>query len=161
MPQQLAMRPKIGDLIEIATPKGFAYAQYTHEHSRPPRMGSLLRVLPGVFSSRPESPERLIDGRELFSTFYPLRVELGRHDTQFKIIGNERIPEWAIAFPVFRNGLPSPDGIVHEWWLWDGEKEWRHGKITPEIVSFPVLGIVNDTLLFEMIEKQYTPEGDI
>jgi len=36
-----------------------------------------------------------------------------------------------------------------------------YGKITPEIVSFPVLGIVNDTLLFEMIEKQYTPEGDI
>jgi hypothetical protein len=33
-------------VIEIETPRGLAYAQYTHEHRDPPRLGSLLRVLP-------------------------------------------------------------------------------------------------------------------
>ena len=43
-------RPKIGDVIEIATPKGFAYAQFTHDH---PMGGEVLRILPGLYASRP------------------------------------------------------------------------------------------------------------
>ena len=39
--------PRFGDVIEIATDKGLAYAQYTHEEPR--FYGSLIRVLPGVF----------------------------------------------------------------------------------------------------------------
>lgn len=40
----------IGDIVEIRTLRGFAYAQYTHE---PAEFGSLIRVLPGL-----QQPER-------------------------------------------------------------------------------------------------------
>jgi hypothetical protein len=38
------VRPQLGDVIEIETSQGLAYAQYTHEHREPPRYGSLLRI---------------------------------------------------------------------------------------------------------------------
>jgi hypothetical protein len=47
------IRPRFGDIIEIPMPQGFAYAQYTHKHTDPPRFGALIRVMPGLFPSRP------------------------------------------------------------------------------------------------------------
>ncbi len=95
--------------------------------------------------------------------FFPLKSELRHKDTVFKIIGNEPIPESALAFPVFRSGLPDREGAVHEWWLWDGEKEWKVGKLTAaEIRSHPYLGVANDTALLQMIEngwKSWDPAG--
>src|SRR5262249_41963980 len=89
--------------------------------------------------------------------FFPLKSELRHADTVFKIIGNEPIPEWAIPFPIFRNGLPDREGKVNQWWLWDGEKEWKVGKLTPEEVrSYPGLGVANDTALIQMIENGWT-----
>jgi hypothetical protein len=45
-------RPEIGDIIEIKTPKGLAYAQYTH---RDALYGNLLRVLPGLYERQPNT----------------------------------------------------------------------------------------------------------
>ena len=47
------------------------------------------------------------------------------------------------------------------WWLWDGEKEWKVGTLSPEMRAFPILGIVNDTALIEMIEAGWKPEDRI
>jgi len=44
-------RVKIGDIIEIPTSKGLAYAQYTHNHKQRPHFGALIRVLDGLFES--------------------------------------------------------------------------------------------------------------
>jgi hypothetical protein len=57
--------------------------------------------------------------------------------------------------------LPDRYGKVHDWWLWDGEKEWKVGKLTPEMRLYPDLGVVNDTRLIEMIEAGYNPENDV
>jgi hypothetical protein len=65
-------RPQIGDVIEIETPAGLGYAQYTHEHREPPRFGSLLRVLPGIFAERPSDFKPLLVQDERFSIFFPL-----------------------------------------------------------------------------------------
>ena len=65
-------RPKLGDVIEIATPQGFAYAQYTHRYDKPPRWVSLLRILPGLFESRPTDLSTLVQQRERFFVFFPL-----------------------------------------------------------------------------------------
>lgn len=56
----------IGDIVEIRTPRGLAYAQYTHE---PPQFGSLIRVLPGLYESRPSDPARLAREQHLWVTF--------------------------------------------------------------------------------------------
>jgi hypothetical protein len=152
-------RPQIGDIVEIATSKGLAYALYSHEHATSPRMGSLLRVLPGFHQTRPVGFSALVRQNEQFSIFFPLRAALKQDIVQ--IVGHEELPEWAVPFPVFRNGLPDRDGKIHDWWLWDGEKEWRVGKLQPEMHSFPDMGIANDTRLIEMIEEGYRPEDDV
>jgi len=72
-PPQERVRPQIGDVIEVKTPNGRGYAQYTHEHRDPPVMGSLLRVLPGLFSrAKPtEFFSALVEQEERFSVFLP------------------------------------------------------------------------------------------
>jgi hypothetical protein len=152
-------RPQIGDIVEITTSKGLAYALYSHEHDKQPRMGSLLRVLPGLFSKRPETFSEMTQKKEQFAVFFPLRAAVKQGIVQ--IIAHEKLPDWAIRFPVFRNGLPDRYGKVHDWWLWDGEKEWKVGKLTPEMRLYPDLGVVNDTRLIEMIEAGYNPENDV
>jgi hypothetical protein len=152
-------RPRIGDIVEIATSKGFAYALYSHEHTKEPRMGSLLRVLPGFYAIRPKRFSELIEHREQFSVFFPLRAALRQGIV--RIVGHEELPDWAARFPVFRSGLPDRHGKIHDWWLWDGENEWRVGALTPEMRSFPKRGIVNDTRLVEMIEGGYRPEEHV
>lgn len=166
MARKTRQRPHIGDIIEVVTSKGFAYAQYTHEHLKPPpSYGSLIRVLPGIYGERPRGLSELCQQKEQFRIFFPLRDELRRSDTVFSIIGNEKIPDWASAFPVFRNGLPDREGKIHKWWLWDGENEWEVGRLTDEQVrSYPELGIANDTALIEMIENGWTswhPSGRV
>lgn len=152
------MRPKIGDIIEIATSKGLAYAIYSHEHAVAPRMGSLLRILSGFFSERPQGFSELVERGEQFAVFFPLGAAIRRDVV--RIAGREALPDWAIPFPVFRNGLPDGDGVIRQWWLWDGIKEWRVDKLTSEMQKFPVLRTVNDTYLIEMIEKEYRAEND-
>jgi hypothetical protein len=147
-------RPQIGDVIEIETPMGLGYAQYTHEHREPPRFGSLLRVLPGVFAARPSDFEPLLVQEDRFSMFFPLGAALNRGI--FRIVANEAIPETKRAFPTF--GKLSADGQV--WWMWDGSREWKarsEHQRTPRALR----AIWNDTLLIERIaEQDWTPTED-
>lgn len=48
----LRTKKRIGDVIEIRTSKGLAYVQYTHEYSKPPKWGSLVRILQGFYEKR-------------------------------------------------------------------------------------------------------------
>ena len=61
----------IGDLIEIPTSRGFAYAQYTHQH---PQWGGLVRVFDTMFQERPKDPSVITDGAVRFSTFFPIET---------------------------------------------------------------------------------------
>ena len=60
-------KAKTGDIFEIPTAKGFAYAQYTHEH---PQLTSLIRVFEGLYPSPPDDWGKIVEGpvqfREVF-----------------------------------------------------------------------------------------------
>ena len=145
------MRPQIGDVIEIETPQGLAYAQYTHEHREPPRYGSLLRVLPGLHSETPSEFAHLVTQHERFSVFFPLGAALQRQ--LVRIVAREEIPRGNRAFPIFR----SRQGQVV--WLWDGKKEWRarrRDRWTPRAIA----EVWNDTLLIERIASGWRPDDD-
>lgn len=149
-------RVKIGDIVEITTNEGFAYAQYTHKHQL---YGALLRVFEGIYESRPSDLEDVVRHKVAFSCFFPLGAAV--HRKIVSIIGNAAVAKEEQHFPIFRNGTMDPSmGKVEVWWLWDGERQWRVGKLTPEQRAFPILGTWNDTLLIHRIETHWTPETD-
>lgn len=150
---------RIGDIIEIATNKGFVYGQYTHEHTQPPRMGSLIRILGSFFEERPPDFGLLAESISVFKTFVPLARSVNLK--LVSIVANEPIPNRESQFPVFRNGTIDPaSGKVENWWFWDGNKEWRVGRITSEQKRMPILELVTVPELVKRIESGWTPETD-
>lgn len=142
----MSRAPRIGDVIEIVTPTGLAYAHFTHKHKQ---YGSLLRVMRGLHPTRPSSFKTILEGEAQFSAFFPLGAACKREVVH--IVGNEPLPEAAQAFPVFRAGVQNAQGIVEVWWLWDGSSEWKVGALQPGMEHYPIRGVWNDTLLIERI----------
>ena len=153
----MAKRVRIGDVVEIPTRRGLAYVQYTHEVER---WGSLLRVLPSFFPSRPDRFDQLVLQPHRFVTFFPLRAAVSRKI--FEVVDNQPLSPEAQAFPLFRKaGFVDREGKVHDWWLWDGNRQWQVGQLSPEQRRLPMLGVWNDTLLIARIEEEWLPETDI
>ena len=146
MSRAIRKRPKIGDVVEIPTPLGLAYAHFTHKH---PTFGALLRVLPGVFPEQPKDTATLVRQTPQFLAFFPLGAACNRGIV--RVVANEPIPVEAHAFPTFRSGIANREGVVENWWLWDGEKEWKVGAMRPGMEHLPIRGVWNDTLLVERI----------
>ncbi|HKY21465.1 MAG TPA: hypothetical protein VJM31_09620 [Vicinamibacterales bacterium] len=149
-------RPKIGDIVEIDTGQGLAYAHYTHQH---PMYGALLRVFANRKPTRPADLSAVVNGEPTFSAFFPLSAAL--HRNLVSIAGHVPLSERAKKFPVFRAGVVDPKtGKVADWWLWDGVTERRVGPLTDEMRTFPIRGTWNDTILIERILSGWTPEND-
>jgi hypothetical protein len=149
-------RGKLGDILELPTRRGFAYAHYVAQSKE---MGGLIRVLAGFHSARPEDLIAVASGKEQFSVFFPVKAAIAQGI--FQTIGNVAPEAIRWKFPVFRAaGLKNASGQV-DWWLWDGSKSWKYGPITEEINWLPIKGIVNDTMLIKRIEEGWTPERDI
>jgi hypothetical protein len=144
-------------VIEIPTPKGFAYAQFTH---KAPRYGALLRVLPGIFPERPSDFAELVRQSPVFSTFFPLGAACNRDIVH--VVASEQIPSHTAALPTFRNShLDRIGNRVGPWFLWDGEREWRVESLSDQqLRDYPPLGIWNDTLLIERILAGWRHEHD-
>ncbi|MCK4761257.1 MAG: hypothetical protein KAW12_03595 [Candidatus Aminicenantes bacterium] len=149
-------RVKIGDIIEVETKIGFAYAQYTHKHKM---YGALIRVFDKIFESRPKSFKKLILENVRFSTFFPLQAAISKKI--FEIVCNEPVRPDLHTFPTFRGGLYDPiTKKTKVWWLWDGEKEWKIGDLKENQRKLSILEIWNDTLLIDRIESGWRPEMD-
>lgn len=152
----MAKRVRIGDVIEIPTAKGLAYAQLSHNVKQ---WGSLLRILPGFHATRPGSLSIVIGQEERFVVFFPLQAAVNRNI--FEVVGHEEVPERARPLPHFRvAGHIDREGRVHDWWLWDGEADRKLGKLDDKTRKLPLLEVWNDTLLIQRIEEGWTPETD-
>jgi hypothetical protein len=151
----VSKRAKLGDVVEIPTKKGLAYAQNVHIE---PNWGSLLVVLPGFHASRPPSFVELVAGPEQFVTFFPLTQAINRR--VFDIVANVPIPEERRKLPVFREaGFIDRQGNVRDSWILDDQKR-RVTRLTDELRRLPILEVINDTLLVERIEESWTPASD-
>ena len=149
-------KPKPGDIFEIRTAKGNAYAQYTHEHAQ---LTSLIRVFEGLYPSLPTDWGKIVAGPVQFSTFFPLKAAVQRGIS--KIVAHQPVAEPNKSFPIFRSGIVDPKTRkVAVWWLWDGENEWKIGNLTPEQRKLPIREIWNDALLVQRIEEGWRPEID-
>jgi len=145
-------------VIEIPTPKGLAYAQFTH---KVPRYGALLRVLPGLFPQRPSDFTELVRQRPVFSTFFPLGAACNREIVY--VVASESIPPHSSSLPIFRNShLDRTGKRVGPWYLWDGQREWRVETLdNQQFRDYPPLGVWNDTLLVERILTGWRHEDDV
>ena len=146
-------RPQLGDVIEVQTPIGLAYAQFTHKH---PTYGALLRVLAGTFNARPETFTDVVLLEPQFSTFFPLGSAC-RHGI-VRVVANEAICPALRDFPTFRTSTKGKDGVWGPWWLWDGEREWQVGTLRPGMEALPPRGVINDALLVERITGKWRHE---
>jgi hypothetical protein len=153
------MKAKVGDIVEIATSKGLAYAIYTHRHTEPPNFGALLRVFDRLYSSRPLDFDEVVKIPIRFSTFFPLQAALNKN--MVGIVANVPVPKALCSFPIFRSGNPDPiTKKVETWWLWDGENEWRVGNLTPEQRSLSFAATWTPKFLIGRIEAGWRPETD-
>lgn len=149
-------RVKLGDIIEIPTPKGLAYAHFINKHSR---YGALLRVFSTLHGHRPPDVSEVVAGDVQFLCFFPLQAAVNQEIVV--LVGNASIPAEAARFPVFRAGVADPTTKkVAVWWFWDGESEWKVGALTDEQRKMPIRGVWNDTFLIERIVSGWRPEND-
>jgi hypothetical protein len=149
----VAAVPRPGDVIALRTADGLAYAQVVHKDKL---YGTLVRVLEPVLPQPAEDLARLVSSPERFYTFFPVGAAVKRGLVQ--LVGRAQVPEGAQAFPLLRQrGQVRPDGSVADWWLWDGEKAWRIGQLTPDQQRLSIAEVVNDTLLRERIEQGWKP----
>lgn len=132
----MAKKLKIGDVAEIKTPAGLAYAQYTHDGKG---LGELVRVLPGLHSSRPNL-DLLVQERELYFTFYTLRYAV--RGGQVEVLGNKPVPACARAESLMR----------HE------AGRTREGKVTGWRIIPALHPLTMDFLVQTPIVRELTPE---
>jgi hypothetical protein len=122
-------------------------------------MGALIRVFDQLYPAKPENLEPIVEGPVRFSTFFPLKAAI--HQDIYKIVANYDVSESNRAFPIFRTGIVDPKTKkVLVWWLWDGEKEWKIGELTPEQRKLPIRGVWNVAMLVQRIEEDWRPETD-
>ena len=150
-------RANVGEVFEIKTPNGYGYFQITHIHSERPKFGHLIRVL-GEFTSPQNDPAAVAALPTKFKIFFPAADALKKG--LIRSAGSADIPKVDIAFPLFRNGTRDPKTKqISDWWLWNGTKEWRVGKLSKEQYSLPQPAVVNDTLLAQRIAEGWTNES--
>lgn len=158
-------KPQIGDIYEIKTPIGLAYFQYTHDGKD---YGSLIRVLPGVYTIRPNDFAALASQKELYFVFYNLKYDL--RDRKAEFVSHQAVPDWAKDFPVMRKrGGISRDGKTLNWFIGHGLKLDRVGEmrqavnvreLTPEQRKLSIVMLTNCGPLVEDIVRGWTPERD-
>jgi hypothetical protein len=144
---------RLGDVIELQTANGFAYAQITH---RVRSWGTLIRVLQPLFRERPTDLKDLVKAPSRFVVFFPVNAAVNRRLVE--IVGTAGIPDEAREFPQMRSGgIRRPDGTASDWWLWDGEREWSVGELTAELAHLPLRRLVNHAKLKSLIEEDRMP----
>lgn len=147
----------IGDILEVKTPSGLAYLQYTHEH---PDMGALVRALPGLYESRPENLADLTRQRELYFTFYPLEYAL--HDGETEVVSHQPVPNWAKPYPMMRHSTGA-----NVWRILRGDtpltlenltKARIYTVLTSELEKLSILSLWSHPLLVKRLAEGWTPE---
>ncbi|MEN3801220.1 hypothetical protein ABDZ32_11620 [Aeromonas veronii] len=147
----MAKRVKLGDVLQVLTSKGVAYAQVTHKD---PEFGFLIRFFSGLYDSVPADFSTVVNASVQFSAFFV--VQSAVNQGLLSVAANTLIPDRLKAFPIFRSRNGGPGGSI---WLWSGGEAVRLDRsLTPEEQTYPTEGIISAPLLVERIENNYRPE---
>jgi len=149
----MAKRIKLGDMLQVLTSEGVAYAQVTHKH---PEFGFLIRIFQGFYSQQPKNFSAVVVGEVQFSAFFVAQAAVNQG--LVSVVANVEVPEALKSFPIFRARSGGAGGSI---WLWDGTKHFRlERKLTADELKYPTDGIISAPLLVERIENGYRAELD-
>jgi hypothetical protein len=149
-------KPRIGDVFEVETEKGFGYLQYVN---RSPVYGELVRVFPGTYRTRPESFDDLLESTEAFLSFLPIARAVS--DGLITWVNHRDPPSRFKIFPMMRWGTAPPKGGgPRKWRLFDGEHLGEFRPLTPSIAKLSTTGTPDIVLLRRRIETGYRPEDE-
>jgi hypothetical protein len=156
-------KPQIGDIYELKTNSGLAYVQYTHEAEDNTQ---LIRVLPGVYSSRPNDMAMLSQQRELYFIFTVLIHALRKKE--LTLASNQPVPEWAKQFPMMRKVAGrARGGKILGWHIGHGlrlytvhemQQALHVRELTPEQKKLSIAAIWPVAALAAQIEQGWAPE---
>jgi hypothetical protein len=157
----MKQRIKIGDILEVHAPRGFVYLQYTH-YKKP--YGTLIRVLPGFYQSRPVNFSQVVQNKECYFVFCPVQTLVDQG--LLEVVASEKIPSAAEDFPIMRKGLVRPitkGGGVSHWTIMDGENELRvsTAELTREQRQISIAEIWNFGMLVKRLSEEWLPEMDV
>ncbi len=144
---------KLGDIFEITTPKGNAYLHYVYKDIE---LGELIRVLPGLYSKRPTSVEKLAISRELYYIFLPLAAAQKGNIVELAgsyFSGTFNKPKYMRTEHNVRGEFLGWHIIETDTWK---RKLVKHLNSTQKQLS--PWGIWNDTLLIENLANKWTLE---
>jgi hypothetical protein len=148
----------VGDVAELRTRRGLSYAQMVHKHET---HGALIRLIEGAWDERPADLANVVaNGQDQFLTFFPLGSAVNR--SLLDIVGNFPVPKRHRKLPVFRNaGLGIAEGHQDDWWLWDGQREWRIGALKAKHKALPLAQVITWPVLTDRIESGWHATDDV
>lgn len=140
----------IGDVFEFRTLCGLAYLQYTHEDEL---LGSLGRVLEGLFAERPSDLPSVVQSHRFF-VFVPVSPAAPAGDLVH--VGRFDVPPEYLRAPVFRRELEL-DPMKHVWLLQEGEQELGRRKQLSDVErSYPLYELWDFGLLVERVGSAWS-----
>lgn len=144
-------RIKLGDIFEIKTANGYAYLHFVFKDEK---VGELIRVLPGVYQERPHNVSELAMKGERYMVYFPVSAALRK-----KII---ELVSFYQADDFTKPKLMRMEHWVRGeflgWFIVD-TNTWKMNLVktlTNEQKKLSPWGIVNDTLLIERINENWS-----
>lgn len=111
-------KAKIGDIFEINTGNGIAYIQLIAEENG---SGEFVRILPGIFEESKIDLQDIVQGEEMFSTFFPISFAWKKE--MVKKVGHVSVPDEKQRIPIMRMGVDYSDKKPIHWTLLEGGKQ--------------------------------------
>lgn len=148
-------RARPGDILEVKTPRGLAYLQYTARH---PDFGDTVRVLPGLHEMRPHEWTEPREQAAYFA-FYPVGAAL--RQGLVELVGSSPVPHGLLLPPALRRpGARSRDGRVLGWLVWNGKEEVLKTELSSADRQLPIGAIWNHEMLVLRLTTQWHPKQE-
>lgn len=139
-----------GDLVEIHVGDKKAYAQITHSHpSYPP----VVRVIKGLYDTRPADLDALVSGNTSFVAMIPLASAMTRASATVENLGTYQVPLEHCDFPTFRMPIRDKKGEIVYWWFWDGRGLTYDAELTEAQSALPMREVMTGARFLERLAQ--------
>lgn len=139
-----------GDLVEIHVGDKKGYAQITHNHpSYPP----VVRVIKGLYDTRPADLDTLVSGNTSFVAMIPLASAMIRAGATVENLGTYQVPLEHRDFPTFRMPIRDKKGEIVYWWFWDGRGLTYDAEFTEAQSALPMREVMTGARFLERLAQ--------